>query len=92
MTDAERIAHLKDALRRIAKPEAFYVATASIDAEAFARMIYAEAILEDLSLERAEQKAEHETRQRYPIGASRKGQQCSSENGAESVCKGSMTT
>lgn len=64
MNDAETIVHLRAALKRIAEPKAFYVATSNIDPEAYARMIYAEAILDGLTLERAEQKAEFETRQR----------------------------
>lgn len=63
---AGRIDHLKAALERIAKPEAFYVAT-SIDPEAYARMIYADCILNDMTLEAARAKAEYETRQRYDL-------------------------
>lgn len=63
----ETITHLRNALERIATPKAFYVATSDINPEAYARMIYAQAILDGLTLERAEQKTEYETHQRYPL-------------------------
>lgn len=64
MTEAETIDHLREALRRIAEPKAFYVATGHIDPEAYARMIYAQNILDGYTLQRAEQKAEREVRRR----------------------------
>ncbi|WP_306150691.1 hypothetical protein [Roseovarius sp. MMSF_3281] len=75
MTDAEKVKHLRAALLRIATPEAFYVATAHVDPETFARMVYAEAILDGLVLERAEQKAKFETRRRYPLPRDSEGTQ-----------------
>lgn len=71
MTDAEKVEHLRAALLRIATPEAFYVATAHIDPEAYAHMIYARAILDDYTLKAASEKAEFETHKRYPIGGSK---------------------
>lgn len=68
MDDADKVAHLRKALERIATPEAFYVATSKVDPEAFARMVYAQAILEDHTLQSAAKKAEYETRERYPLG------------------------
>lgn len=68
MTDAEKVEHFRTALLRIATPSAFYVATAHVAPEAFARMTYAQAILDYMTLEAAEKKTEFETRQRYPIG------------------------
>jgi hypothetical protein len=59
--------HLKEALERIAKPEAFYVATSHVDPEAYARMMYAQLILEGFSLEDAEAEAEKLVRKRYPL-------------------------
>lgn len=67
MTDAEQIQHLKDALTRIATPNAFYVATSSVDPEAFARMYYAECILNGYALGAANDKTEFATRERYPF-------------------------
>jgi hypothetical protein len=72
MTDGDKIAHLTAALVRVATPEAFYVATSNVDPEAFARMVFAQAILEDHTLESATAKAEFETRQRYPLNRTRK--------------------
>lgn len=65
MGDAEKVEHLRAALRRIATPEAFYVATASIDPEAYARMVFADYILDGMTLKAASDKAEYETRRRY---------------------------
>lgn len=67
MTDQERIEHYEEALRRISMPIAFHLPTSKVDPESYARMIYAEAVLDGLTLERASQKAEYETRRRYAI-------------------------
>ena len=67
MDDEERIEFLLAALKRIAEPEAFYVATSDVDPEVFARMAYARNILDDFTLERAEEKAKFDTRARYPL-------------------------
>ena len=67
MDDYQRIEHMRRALKRIAEPQAFYVATSDVDPEAFARMTFAQAILDDQTVESAIQKAELETRQRYPL-------------------------
>lgn len=66
MTDAETISHLRAALERIATSSAFYIPRSKIDPETFARMTFARAILEGLTIEKAEQKAEFETCRRYP--------------------------
>lgn len=58
-------ARMREALKRVSAPEAFYVATSNVDPEAYARMVYAQAVLDGLILERAQQKAEFEVRQRY---------------------------
>lgn len=71
MTDAEIVAHLRAALLRIATPQAFYVATSNVDPESFARMIFAQAILDGLTLEEAERKTEFETRKRYSLNQPR---------------------
>ena len=71
MTDAETIDHLRAALLRVATPNAFYVATSRVDPEAFARMTFAQAILDGLTIEKSEQKTEFETRQRYPLNQPR---------------------
>lgn len=52
------------ALKRIATPLAFYIPRA-VDPEAFARMVYAEAILNGETAEDAEKEAESKTRERY---------------------------
>ena len=65
--NAENVAHLRAAITRIATPEAFYVATSKVDPEAFARMTYAQCILDGYTLEAATKKTEYETRQRYPL-------------------------
>ena len=65
MTDKQRIEHLTSAIKRIATPEAFYVASSSVDPEAFARMTFAKCILDGMTLDAAEEKASYETRQRY---------------------------
>lgn len=67
MTDAEQVAHLRAAMERIATPEAFYVATSHVDPEAFARMTFAQCILDGYTLKAAAEKTEYETRQRYPL-------------------------
>ncbi|MGC1497272.1 MAG: hypothetical protein WA790_15795 [Sulfitobacter sp.] len=66
---ADRIDALEAALLRIATPQAFFVATSSVDPEAYARMIYAESILGDYTLKAASDKAEYETRRRYARAA-----------------------
>lgn len=64
---AERDA-LKMALTRVATPNAFYVATANVDPETFARMTFADKILKGVAFDLAEHDTETETRARYPIG------------------------
>lgn len=65
ITDLEaENAKLRAALGRVARPEAFYVATSNIDPEALARMIYSQAILGGLALSAAEETAEREARKR----------------------------
>ncbi len=61
----DNIDRLEAALRRIATPSAFFVATSSVDPEAYARMVFAENILCGSSVEDAEAYAEDSTRQRY---------------------------
>ena len=65
---ADEIERLRAALDRIAEPEAFYVATARVDPEAFARMIYAGgAVLPSVDLVKLEKSVEATTRDRYPL-------------------------
>lgn len=66
MTDAERATHYRQALERIATPNAFDSTPADLGAPAFFRMIYAQAILDYHTLESANAKAEYETRRTYP--------------------------
>ena len=63
--------HMKAAIVRIATPEAFHVATSRVDPEAFARMTYAQCVIDGHTLKSATEKTEYETRQRYPLRGSR---------------------
>lgn len=67
MDDADMIKHLRSALERISEPQAFYLPTAKVDPEAYARMIYAECILNGYTLKAASDKTEYMTRERYPL-------------------------
>lgn len=64
-TFAEHIAHLNNALARIANPNAFYVATSKVDPEVYARMVFAQCILDGYTLEAASAKTAYDTRERY---------------------------
>lgn len=66
---SEEVEKLKAALKRIAEPEAFYVATSHIDPEAYARMMFAEYILAGFEVESAVRMAEQSARDRYPLRA-----------------------
>lgn len=62
------IERLRAALIRIATPEAFYVATSSVDPETYARMIYAEAAAEPgVDLENASLETIRRVWERYPL-------------------------
>lgn len=61
----EEIERLRGALERIQIPMAFYVATSRVDPEAYARMVYAAAVLEGQSLPDADNFAETKTIARY---------------------------
>lgn len=61
----ERVERLEKALERIETPNAFWVATAHVDPEAYARMVFAELVRRGKSVEDAEEIAEKKTRTRY---------------------------
>lgn len=60
---------LREALKRITTPLAFYMATSDVDPEVFARMVYAYKVRGGMSLKQAEKETEAETQERYPLGA-----------------------
>lgn len=60
-----KVARLEAALKRIETPEAFWVATAHVDPETYARMIFAEQVGRGKYIEDAETIAEKKTRARY---------------------------
>lgn len=55
---AEDLERMRQALERIAKPEAFHVATSDVDPESMARKVYAEKVLAGHGLQDAELAAE----------------------------------
>ncbi len=61
----DEIARLRGALARIQSSEAFYVATAGIDPETFARMDFAQRVLAGKNLSCAASETETETHRRY---------------------------
>lgn len=58
---------LEAGLKRIATPEAFYVATSHVDPETYARMIYADKVLAGINPKEADTETEAETHKRYPL-------------------------
>ncbi|AUQ64392.1 Lar family restriction alleviation protein [Phaeobacter inhibens] len=61
----EEVERLREALKRVATPSAFYVATSNVDPEAYGRMVYAEMVLKGSGLHEAEAEAEAAVRSRF---------------------------
>lgn len=62
---ADEIERLQAALARIARPEALFVATSKVDPEAYARMLFAQQVLDGGGVAEITQAVEAATRARY---------------------------
>ncbi|MFV1798218.1 hypothetical protein [Phaeobacter sp. Ay1a-4a] len=61
----EEVARLQNALKRVATPSAFYVATNTVDPEDYGRMVYAKMVLKGADPHQAEFEAEKAVRSRF---------------------------